>query len=148
MTTWTPRPVSALRTAASVGDEGLALAGLHLGDLALVEHDAADQLDVEVAHPERPLHRLAGHREDLGQDLVEGLLDPLVLALPALPSSSSRRRSRSGWWSSSSDGSSGAAISRDLGADLGEAVADLVVGERLELGLERVGLVDERLDAA
>ena len=56
-------------------DEGLALAGLHLGDLALVEDGAADQLDVEVAHPERPLHRLAGHREDVGQDLVEGLLD-------------------------------------------------------------------------
>ena len=65
-------------------DEGLALAGPHLGDLALVEDGAADQLDVEVAHPERPLHRLAGHREHLGQDVVEGLLEALVLALPAL----------------------------------------------------------------
>ena len=43
----------------------------------------ADQLDVEVAHPERPLHRLAGHREDLGQDVVEGRLEALVLALAA-----------------------------------------------------------------
>ena len=64
-------------------DEGLALAGPHLGDLALVEHGAADELDVEVAHAERPLHRLAGHREDLGQDVVERLLEPLVLALAA-----------------------------------------------------------------
>ena len=71
MTTWTPRPVSALRRGER-RDEGLALAGLHLGDLALVEDDAADELDVEVAHAERPLHRLAGHREDLGQDVVEG----------------------------------------------------------------------------
>ena len=31
--------------------QGLALAGLHLGDLAVVEHDTADQLDVEMAHP-------------------------------------------------------------------------------------------------
>ena len=57
------------------GHEGLALAGAHLGDLALVEDDAADQLDVEVAHPERPDHRLAGHREGLGNDVVEGDLD-------------------------------------------------------------------------
>ena len=65
-------------------DEGLALAGPHLGDLALVEDRRAHQLDVEVAHPERPLHRLAGHREGLGQDLVEGLLEALVLALAAV----------------------------------------------------------------
>ncbi len=38
------------------GDEGLAFAGLHLGDLALVEDHAADELDVEVAH----LHGAAG----------------------------------------------------------------------------------------
>ena len=31
-------------------DEGLALARLHLGYLALVEHDAADELDVERNH--------------------------------------------------------------------------------------------------
>ena len=30
--------------------EGLALAGRHFGDLALVERDAADQLDVEMDH--------------------------------------------------------------------------------------------------
>ena len=57
------------------GHEGLALAGPHLGDLALVEHDATDQLDVEVAHPEGPNHRLAGHREGLGEDVVEGQVD-------------------------------------------------------------------------
>ena len=37
----------------------LALAGLHLGDLALVQRHAADQLDVEVAHPHRALAGLA-----------------------------------------------------------------------------------------
>src|SRR5439155_26666662 len=52
-------------------DEGLALARLHLGDLPLVEDDPADQLDVEVAHPEGSAYRLASHREDVRQDLVE-----------------------------------------------------------------------------
>jgi hypothetical protein len=33
-------------------DQRLALAGLHLGDLAEMEHDAPDQLDVEVAQTE------------------------------------------------------------------------------------------------
>ena len=66
------------------GDQGLAFAGPHLRDLALVEDRATDQLDVEMAHPERPLHRLAGHREDLGQGLVEGMLETGVLAPAAL----------------------------------------------------------------
>ena len=48
-------------------DQRLAFTGLHLGDPALVEHDAADQLDVEVAHAEGPLRCLADHRERLGQ---------------------------------------------------------------------------------
>ena len=64
--------------------EGLALAGPHLGDLALVEDGAADELDVVQAHPERPLHGLAAHREDLGQRVVQRLVDPLVLALAAI----------------------------------------------------------------
>ena len=54
------------------GDKGLALAGLHLGDLSLVEHDAADELNIEMAHADRPLRRLAHHGEGLGKDLVEG----------------------------------------------------------------------------
>jgi hypothetical protein len=47
------------------GDQGLALAGAHFRDLALVQRHAADQLDVEVAHPEGPLGGLAGQREGL-----------------------------------------------------------------------------------
>ena len=127
-------------------DEGLALAGPHLGDLALVEDGAAHELDVEVAHAERPLHGLAGHREDLGQDVVEGLLEPLVLALVRRSLVSSRRRSRSGWWSSSSDGSSGTARLVDLRAELGEGRADLLVGQGLVFGFEGVGRVDQGLE--
>ena len=53
------------------GDQGLALAGLHLGDLALVQHDAAHQLHVEVALAEGPLGGLAHRRERLDQQVVE-----------------------------------------------------------------------------
>ena len=53
--------------------QGLPLAGLHLGDRAVVEDHAADQLDVVVALADRPPRRLAGQRERLGQQVVEGL---------------------------------------------------------------------------
>src|SRR6188508_3370786 len=67
---WTPLPVNALRYDGSV-DERLALADAHLGDLAVVQRHAADQLHVEVAHAERALAGLADDRERLGQHLVE-----------------------------------------------------------------------------
>ncbi|MCY1505062.1 hypothetical protein D9M68_392570 [compost metagenome] len=51
--------------------QGLALAGAHLGDLALVQGHAADELDVEVAHSHDPLARFARHGEGFREDLVE-----------------------------------------------------------------------------
>ena len=62
------------------GDEGLALAGAHFGDLAVVEHHAADQLHVEVAQAERAARRLADDREGLGQQVFEGLARGELLA--------------------------------------------------------------------
>ena len=123
-------------------DEGLALTGPHLGDLALVEDGRALELDVEVAHPERPLHRLAGHREGLGQDVVERLLEPGVLALAAVGLQLA---------AAFEVGVMALVVGRlvglggleDLGPDLGEVGADLVVGECLVLGFERIGLVDQ-----
>ena len=46
----------------------------------------ADQLDVEVAHPERALRRLAHDRERLGQEVVEGegAIEVALLLLGAL----------------------------------------------------------------
>jgi hypothetical protein len=55
------------------GDQGLAFAGLHLGDAALVQDHAADQLHVEMPLAERALGRLAHRREGRDQDIVEGL---------------------------------------------------------------------------
>ena len=54
------------------GHEGLALAGPHLRDLALMEHVAAHQLHVIVPHAEGALTRDAGQREHAGQAVVEG----------------------------------------------------------------------------
>ena len=126
-------------------DERLALAGPHLGDPALVEDGSADELDVEVAHVERPLHGFAGHREDLGQDVVERLLESLVLALAT----------RLGQLATALQvlvvelvvgRLLGLDARADLVADLGELGTDLLVGQAFELGLERVGLLDPGLD--
>ena len=55
------------------GHQRLALAGLHLGDPALMEDHAAQQLHVEVAHAHGPHGGLPDHGEGLGQDVVQGL---------------------------------------------------------------------------
>ena len=62
------------------GDEGLALTGLHLGDVALVQDDAAHLLDVEEPDAHRALERLADGGEGLEDELVDRLavLDPLL----------------------------------------------------------------------
>ena len=54
------------------GDQGLALTGLHLGDVAEVQRRAAHDLDVEVALAEHPLGRLADRRERLGHQRRRG----------------------------------------------------------------------------
>ena len=53
------------------GDEGLAFAGAHFGDLAQVQDHAADQLHVVVAHAEHALGGLAADGEGFRQELVE-----------------------------------------------------------------------------
>ena len=67
------------------GGERLALAGLHLGDLALVQGYAAHYLNVEGTHPQSAPGRLPHDGEGLGQDVLEGLAlgEPLA-ELPGL----------------------------------------------------------------
>ena len=55
------------------GHEGLTLAGLHLANLALVQHHAADQLHVVVPHVQHPLAGLAHEGKRLRQQIVERL---------------------------------------------------------------------------
>ena len=140
-------PAEAVERQGEGRDEGLALARLHLGDLALVEDDAADELDVEVAHAQRPLARLAGGGEHLGRDLVEGGPQPLVLALAAgLAEVAATLRV------GVVELVVGRLVARrdlvHLGLDDLDPLADLVVGEGLELVLELVDLVHDRLEAA
>ncbi|MNF87046.1 hypothetical protein D3C84_695010 [compost metagenome] len=52
--------------------QGLAFPGAHLGDLALVQGHAADQLDVEVAHAHDALARFTRNGEGFRQQLIEG----------------------------------------------------------------------------
>ena len=51
-------------------DERLALAGLHLGNLAFVEHRAADQLDVEVPHVQHAAPSLPDDGKGFGHQIV------------------------------------------------------------------------------
>ena len=74
----------------------LAFAGLHFGNLALVQHHAADQLHVKVPHVHRAPSRLAHHCKRLGQNLVQSLLfrlDP-GLFVASIPSSAAAIRAR------------------------------------------------------
>ncbi len=52
-------------------DQGLAFAGLHFGDLALVQHHAADHLGVKMAHAQRSNRGFANHRERLWQKVIK-----------------------------------------------------------------------------
>ena len=53
------------------GDQRFTFAGLHLRDLALVQHDPADKLHVEVAQADGPHGCLAHQRKGFRQDVVE-----------------------------------------------------------------------------
>jgi hypothetical protein len=54
------------------GDQGLALAGAHFGDVAQVQRRAAHHLDVEVAQAQGAVGRLAHGGERLRQQRVQG----------------------------------------------------------------------------
>jgi len=65
--------------------QGLALAGLHFGDLAVMEHHTTDQLGVKVAHLQSTPGSLAHQGEGLGQQIVQGpTILGLLLPLPDL----------------------------------------------------------------
>ena len=51
--------------------QGFALAGFHLGNAPLVQHDAAEHLDVEMPLAQHAVHRLANDRKGFGQQIVE-----------------------------------------------------------------------------
>jgi len=54
-------------------NKGLALAGLHLGDLSAVQHHAADELDVEVPHVEDAAAGFADDGKSFDKQIVQGI---------------------------------------------------------------------------
>ena len=96
------------------GDQGLALAGLHLRDVAEVQRRAAHDLDVVVALAERALGGLADGGERLGQQLVERLAVGVALLVLV-----------------------------GLRAQLGVAEVDEVLLERVHLDGDRLELLDD-----
>ena len=94
-------------------DQRFALAGFHFGDFALVQHHAADELDIEMALAERALAGLAHRREHRR----EQILQRLVLAFALFDRG-------------------------QAGAPFGDLRAQLVVGKLLEFSLQPVDLVD------
>ncbi len=130
MTTWTPWPASGVEVAGEGGDEGFAFAGLHFGDFAGVEDHAADELDVEVAHADGAAAGLANDGEGFGHEGVEGGLFGGVDGVEATGTASWGRR-----WPCAGIG--------DACAELEGFVAELVVGEGFDGGLEGVDLGDD-----
>ena len=141
-------------------DEGLALARALLGDHPAVQDDAAHQLDVVVPLAERPDHGLADRGEGLRQELLERRVDLLQLALALLLQlvgeaggiGAGQRRVGGVLL-----GAVGAQLDRhqDVADALaksfakhGGTAAELVIGESLDLRLERVDALDERLESS
>ena len=62
--------------------EGLALAGAHFSDPALVQNHAADQLNIEMALAENPLGRFANGREGWDQQIIQGSAGGQLFAEP------------------------------------------------------------------
>ncbi len=126
--------------------QGLAFAGLHLGDAALVQDDAAHHLLVEVAHRQGALHGFARRGEDLGQDLVHGVLDPLLLALAAILGQVATVL-QIGMMALVVGGLFRLALFADLVANLVDEGSQLLVGAGLHLGLQLADPRHEGFDA-
>ena len=107
-------------------NQRFAFAGLHFGDLALMQHHAADELHVEVAHLQHAPAGLAHHREGLGKDLVQHLLQLAVLLVGVF------------------DGIHALA---DALAELFRLGPELLVAELLHLGLKRIDALHQRHNA-
>ena len=76
---WTPRAGERIQVSGERGDERFAFAGFHLGDLALVQHHAADQLHIEMAHGQRAAAGLARQGKRRGDRGLEGIGQALLI---------------------------------------------------------------------
>ena len=60
-----------IEVAGQGGDQSLAFAGLHFGNVAAMEHDAADELDVIVTHADGAAATFTTDGEGLHQNVVQ-----------------------------------------------------------------------------
>ena len=71
-----PFPGEGIEIGGEHGHQGFTFTSFHFRNLALMEDNAADELHVEGSQSQGPQGGLPGHREGLGQQIVQGL--PLV----------------------------------------------------------------------
>ena len=69
-----PMPGQCIEIAGQRGDQRFAFAGLHFGDLALVQNHAADELHVEMPHVQHPPSAFTHDGERLRENFIEHLL--------------------------------------------------------------------------
>ncbi len=122
-------------------DQRLALAGAHLGDLALVQDHGAQDLDVVRPHLEASAADLANGCEDLRQRVVERLLEAPRVVLASLLGQHATRLALGLELLLGRLGRGG--LGAQLLAQRDHALAQLLVGEGLELGLEAIDLVED-----
>ena len=72
-------PAQSIQVYRKSRDQRLALAGLHFRDRSLMQHHAANQLHIEVAHLKHAPPGLAHHGKRFLQNLVENFLKRFVL---------------------------------------------------------------------
>ena len=65
--------VQGIQVAGQNSHQRFAFAGLHLSDSALMEHDAADELDGIGPHTQHPVSSLPDGGKGLGQQIVQRL---------------------------------------------------------------------------
>ena len=131
-------PGESVEIAGQGGDEGFALAGLHLGDLSGVEDHPADHLDVEVAHADGAAAGLANDGEGLWKERVQSFFFGRVDRVGDF--------GRAGLDGVGGDGDVRAGVV-DANAELGGLLAKLVIREGLDGGLEGVDLSNGRHQA-
>ncbi len=108
------------------GDQGFAFAGLHLGDLALVQNHAADELHIEVAHLQHTPAGFARYGESFRQQLIEHFLQGLLFLVWVFD---------------------GVHALANLGAKFLGLCPELFIAKLLDFGLERIDALHQRQQA-
>ena len=65
-----PAPREGVQVGRQGGHQGFSFPGLHFCNLPVVQHNAAQELHIKVAHSQHPLARFANHGKGFGQDVV------------------------------------------------------------------------------